>query len=153
MTMSKFTTLFSIVLLLAAGGFAQAQDGVCRVTAYSVDSTIPDYIRYSDPALVGEFRLKFKGSMIVESFQHKESGVTITASVTRMNSTLFHNKPMVIRITIQLIRHGEDAYSFYIGAAESVYDKHWAGSSVSNHLRVGDHKGYTFTVACEKRKD
>jgi hypothetical protein len=151
--MSKFTTLFSIVLLLAASGFAQAQDGVCRVTAYSVDSAIPDYIRYSDPAPVGEFRLKFKGSMIVESFQHKETGVRVTASVTRMNSTLFQNKPMVIRITIQLIREGEDAYSFYIGAAESVYDKHWVGSSVSNHLRVSDHKGYTFTLACEKRKD
>ncbi len=151
--MSKFTTLFSIVLLLAASEFAHAQNGVCRVTAYSIDSTILDYIRYSDPIPVGEFKLKFEGSMIVEKFQHRESGVTIIASLTRMNSTLFHNKPMVIRIVIQLIRYVEDPYSFYSSATESIYDKNWKGFSVSNHLRVGDYKGYTFTVACEKRKN
>ena len=90
--------------------------------------------------------------MIVETFQHKESGVTISVSVMRMRSILFHDKPMVIRLTIELLRSGEDPYGFYIGAAESIYDKNWVGTSVSNHLRVGEYKGYTFTVACEKRK-
>ena len=152
MAISKFTTLLCVALLLMASKSTHAQNGVCRVTAFSIDSTIPDYIRYSDAAPVGEFRLKFEGSMIVENFEHKESGVRITASVTRMNSTLFHNEPMVIRVTIQLMRYVEDPYSFYISATESIYDKHWKGSSVSNHLRVGDHKGYTFTVTCEKGK-
>ena len=150
--MSKFTTLFSVVLLLAASEFAYAQNGVCRVTAYSIDSTIPDYIRYSDPVPIGEFELKFEGSMIVESFQHKESGITITATLTRMYSTLLRSKPMVLRITIQLLRYGKDQYSYYIGAAESIYDKNWTGAAVSSHLRVSDYKGYTFTVACEKQK-
>jgi hypothetical protein len=151
--MSKLTTVFSVALLLAASEFAGAQNGVCRVTAYSIESSIPDYTRYSDPALVGEFDLKFEGSMIVERFQHKESGLGIFVHVTRINkSTLFNKKPMTIRFVIQLLRTPEDSYSFYGGAAESIYDKNWRGSSVSSHLRVGDYKGYTFTLACEKRK-
>ena len=91
MTISKFTTLFSSVLLLAASGFAHAQSGVCRVTAFSIDHSIPHSAILSDPAFVGEFELKFKGSMIVERFQHKESGVTLFVNITRVKSTLFNN--------------------------------------------------------------
>ena len=152
MTASKLTTFFSFVLLFAASSFAHAQNGVCRVTAYSVDHSIVHSPIFSASTLVGEFDLKFEGSMILESFQHKESGVGISVNVTRSKSTLFNKKPMVIRFAIQLFRTPEDGYSFYGGEAESIYDKNWRGSSVSSHLRVGNHKGYTFTVACEKRK-
>jgi hypothetical protein len=152
MIISKFTPLFSFVLLLATNGFAHAQSGVCRVTAFSIDHSIPHSASFSDPAFVGEFELKFKGSMIFERFQHKESRVTVFVNITRVKSTLFNNKPTTLRLAIQLEKGPEDSYSFYGGAAESVYDKNWKGSSVSSHIRLGDYKGYTFTVACEKQK-
>jgi hypothetical protein len=123
MTVSKFTTFFSFVLLFAASEFAHAQNAVCRVTAYSVDHSIPHAASFSDSTFVGEFDLKFEGSMIVERFQHKESGVGIFVNVTRIKSTLFNKKPMAIRLAIQLFRTPEDGYSFYGGAAESIYDK------------------------------
>ena len=152
MTASKLTTFFSFVLLFAASSFAHAQNGVCRVTAYSVDHSIVHSPIFSASTLVGEFDLKFEGTMISKWFQHKESEVEISVVVTRMKSIVLSKKPTVLSIAIQLFKMPQDGYSFYGGTAESVYDKNWKGSSVSSHLRVGDYKGYTFTVACEKSK-
>ena len=151
MTVSKFATLFSLVLLVTASEFAHAQSGVCRVTAFSIDHSIPHSASFSDPGPVGDFDLKFKGTVIVERFQHKETGMDVYVSVQKFESKLFSKKPMVLKVAIQLVRGPEDSYSFYGGAAESIYDKNWKGFSVSTHLRTGERKGYTFTVACEKR--
>ena len=153
MTASKFTTcLFFFFLLFVAREVVHAQNGVCRVTAYSIDSSIPHSASFSDSTLIKEFNLKFEGNFIPEPFQHKESGITIFVSVTRFESKLFSRKPTTIKLAIQLFKVPQDSYNFYGGAAESVYDKHWRGLSVSSHIKVEDYKGYTFTFACEKSK-
>ena len=152
MTASKFTfVLFLFVSLFAANKFVYAQNGVCRVTAYSIDSSIPHSASFSDSTLIREFNLKFDGNFIPGPFQHKESGITVFVSVTRFESPLFSKKPTAIKLAIQLFKEPPD-YNFYGSAAESIYDKHWRGLSVSSHIRVDDYKGYTFTFACEKRK-
>jgi len=152
MSVSKFTTFWSFLLLFAASGFAHAQNGVCRVTAYSINSSIPHSASFSDPTLIREFNLKFEGNFIPQPFQHKESGITIFVSVTRFESELFSKKPTTIKLAIQLFKKPQDSYNFYGGAAESIYDKNWRGLSVSSHIKVDDYKGYTFTFACEKKK-
>jgi len=153
MTTSKYTLLFSFVLLLAASEFARAQNGVCRVTVFSVDHSIPHSARFSDPVLIGEFELNIKGSMLVHRLPHKETGVSVIVGIMRLKSEQFNKKRTALRISLQLQKDGADSYSFYGGATETIYDKNWKGSSVSSHLRVGDYKGYTYTVACEKRKE
>lgn len=150
---SKFTfLLFFFVLLFAANKSVYAQNGVCRVTAYSIDSSITHSPSFSDPTLIREFTLKFEGNFIPPPIEHKESGITIFVNVTRFESTLFSKKPTVIKLAIQLFKKPPGSYNFYGSAAESIYDKNWRGLSVSSHIRVDDYKGYTFTFACEKRK-
>jgi hypothetical protein len=70
----------------------------------------------------------------------------------RFESTLFSKTPTAIKLSIQLFKEPQDSYNFYGSAAESIYDKNWKGLSVSSHIKVEDYKGYTFTLACEKRK-
>jgi hypothetical protein len=135
----------------AKSELTDTKNGVCRVTAFLIDHSIPHSAIFGDPTFVGEFELKFKGTMIVERLPHKESGIDIIASVTRMKSTVLSKRPMVIRFTIQLVAPGP-SYNFYGGATESIYDKNWSGTVLSSHFRVGERSGYTFTVACEKRK-
>jgi len=78
MTVSKFTfVLFLFVSLFAANKFVYAQNGVCRVTAYSIDSSIPHSASFSDSTLIREFNLKSDGNFIPGPFQHKESGITV----------------------------------------------------------------------------
>ena len=153
MTASKFTTiLFFFVLLFVAKEVVHAQNGVCRVTAYSIDSSIPHSASFSDANLIREFNFRFGDNFIPEPFEHKESGITVFVSVTLFESTLFSKKPKAIKLAIQLFKKPQDSYNFYGGQAESIYDKNWKGSSVSSHIKVDDYKGYTFTFACEKRK-
>jgi hypothetical protein len=156
MTASKFTTfLFFFVLLFVAKEVAHAQNGVCRVSVYSIDSSIPHSATFSDSSLIREFNLKFEDNFVPEPFQHKESGITVFVSLTRFESTLFSKKPAAIKLAIQLIqlfKKPQDSYNFYGGEAETIYDKNWRGSSVSSHIKVDDNKGYTFSFACEKRK-
>jgi hypothetical protein len=152
MSVSKFTTFCSFVLLFAASGFAHAQKGVCRVTAYSIDSSMPHSASFSDSTLIKEFNLKFDGDFIPEPLQHEESRINIFVSVTRFESKLFSKNPTTIKLSIQLFKKPQDSYNFYGSAAESIYDKNWRGLSVSSHIKVDDYKGYTFTFACEKRK-
>ena len=154
MIISKFTILlFLFLLLFAAKEVARGQGGICRVTAYSINSSMPHSPSLSDSILIKEFNLKFKGdNFIPEPFQHKESGITVFVSAIRFQSELFSKKPTTIKLAIQLFKEPQDSYRFYGGAAESIYDKHWRGLSVSSHLKVDDYKGYTFTFACEKRK-
>ena len=153
MIVSRFTILlFPFLFLFAAKEVVHAQNGVCRVTAYSIDSSIPHSASFSDSTLIKEFNLKFEGNFIPEPFKHKESGITIFVSVTRFESKLFSKKPTTIKLAIQLFKEPQDSYNFYGGEAESVYDKTWRGLSVSSHIKVEDYKGYTFTLACEKRK-
>ena len=153
MSSFKFTTfLFFFVLLFAANESSHAQNEVCRVTAYSINSSIPHSASFSDSTLIGEFNLKFGDDIILERFQHKESGINISVSVMRIESPLFDKKPAAIRLSIQLFKTAKDSYGFYGGSTDSIYDKNWKGLSVSSHVRVEDYKGYTFTVACEKKK-
>lgn len=148
----KFTTFCSFVLLFAASGSAYAQSGVCRVTVYSIDSSIPHSASFSDSNLIREFNLKFEDNFIPGPIEHKESGITVFVRFTVFESTLFSKKPKSMKLAIQLFKTPRDSYNFYGGEAESIYDKNWRGASVSSHIKVGDYKGYTFTFACEKRK-
>ena len=153
MTVSKLTTfLFFLVLLCAARGVVCAQNAVCRVTAYSIDSSIPHSASFSDSNLVREFNLKLDGNFMPDPFEHKESGITVFVRVTRSESTLFSKEPSALKLTVQLFKGPRDSYVFYIGEADSIYDKNWRGASVSSHVRVDDYKGYTFTFACEKKE-
>ena len=78
----KFATFCSFALLFAASGFAHAQNGVCRVTAYSIDSSIPHSASFSDSTLIKEFNLKFDGDFIPGPIEHKESGITVFVRLT-----------------------------------------------------------------------
>lgn len=152
MIVSKFTIfLFFFVLLFAANELASAQETVCRVTTFSIDSSTHQPI-YSSSALIAEFDLKIEGNPNPQTFQHKETGITISVNAMRMTSGGFSKKPTVIRLTIQLYELPNDSYIFYGGAAESIYDKNWQGLSVSSHIKIENYKGYTFTFACEKKK-
>ena len=96
--------------------------------------------------------MKIEDNPNPKTFQHKESGINISVNAMQTASQSFNKKPATIRMTIQLYGLPNDSYKFYGGATESILDRNWRGSLVSNHIRTDSYKGYTFTFACEKSK-
>ena len=145
MRYTKLTLLLSLLLALSAA--ANAQSGHCTLITYWVDR---NPFASSSNNLVGQFPLTIEDEPITKLFRHEDSGIPVSVGVQVIKGTS-RGIPTMIRLAIAFTEQPNNVFDDLEGSeAESFYDRHWRGLSVSRNIRRGD-RTYTFTFGCWKQ--